>query len=247
MSRWSLEGAARAGGLETHSRACSDRRVQARRPASFQLACEDWLFDKLAALSGAKMISTMTIALSRQQLRAESVRGPAYVRDGDTIVVDDVAVRLQGLLCPERDEPGGSTATQAMTQLTRGQNVSCTLTGERTYDPIVGTCYVGDTDLTAAVIRQGMCARCPRYDPRQALPPRSATGGSLGPGHAGLLRIARPRGRSIRLKSGGLPPSRPIAGAVRTAWPSAAACRRAPIPAAQCAGRGHQSPTRSRR
>lgn len=93
------------------------------------------------------------------------VKGLAYVRDGDTLEVSGVPVRLQGLHCPETDEPGGHAATQAMTRLTRAQTVSCTLTGERTYDRIVGTCYVDDTDLTAALIHEGVCARCPRYDP----------------------------------------------------------------------------------
>jgi hypothetical protein len=52
-----------------------------------------------------------------------------------------------------------------MRGLTRGQHVTCSLTGEHSYDRMVGTCHVGDTDLTAAIIRQGVCARCPRYDP----------------------------------------------------------------------------------
>jgi endonuclease YncB( thermonuclease family) len=73
-------------------------------------------------------------------------------------------VRLQGLHCPEAGDNGGSAATNAMRALTRGQHVTCSLTGERTYDRMVGTCHVGDTDLTAAIIRQGVCARCPRYD-----------------------------------------------------------------------------------
>jgi endonuclease YncB( thermonuclease family) len=94
-----------------------------------------------------------------------AVSGRAYVLDGDTIEVGGVRVRLQGLHCPEAGEPGGIAATSAMQRLTRGDTVRCTLTGERSYDRIVGTCYVGDTDLTAAIIRQGVCARCPRYDP----------------------------------------------------------------------------------
>ena len=93
------------------------------------------------------------------------VTGPARVRDGDTIVVGGVPVRLQGLHCPEHDEPGGYAATGAMQRLTRGNDISCTLTGERTYDRIVGTCHVGDSDLAAALIREGFCARCARYDP----------------------------------------------------------------------------------
>jgi endonuclease YncB( thermonuclease family) len=34
-----------------------------------------------------------------------------------------------------------------------------------THERMIGTCYAGETDLTAAIIRQGVCARCPRYDP----------------------------------------------------------------------------------
>ena len=86
----------------------------------------------------------------QQRVVSAEVSGRAHVLDGDTIAVGGVRVRLQGLHCPEAGEPGGSTATSAMRDLTRGQ---------------YGTCYVGDTDLTAAIIRQGVCARCPRYDP----------------------------------------------------------------------------------
>jgi endonuclease YncB( thermonuclease family) len=95
----------------------------------------------------------------------ETISGVGRVLDADTIEVAGVRVRLEGLPCPEGNEPGGSAATSAMRGLTAGQHVTCSLTGERTYDRIVGTCYVGDTDLTAAIIRQGVCARCPRYDP----------------------------------------------------------------------------------
>jgi hypothetical protein len=51
---------------------------------------------------------------------------------------------LQGLHCPEAGEAGGSAATSAMRGLTRGQHVTCSLTGERSYDRMIGTCYVGD-------------------------------------------------------------------------------------------------------
>ena len=103
-------------------------------------------------------------AAGQQRVVSADVGGRAHVLDGDTIEVGGVRVRLQGLHCPEAGEPGGSAATNAMRSLTRGQHVTCSLTGERTYDRMVGTCYVGDTDLTAAIIRQGVCARCPRYD-----------------------------------------------------------------------------------
>lgn len=117
--------------------------------------------------------SGSSLSLSSSSPSAEAVRtdvpsavgGRAQVRDGDTIEVDRVAVRLQGLHCPEPGEPGGRDASLAMQLLNRGNEVACKLTGERTYDRIVGTCRVGNTDLAAPLIREGVCARCPRYDP----------------------------------------------------------------------------------
>ena len=93
------------------------------------------------------------------------VTGSVRVRDGDTIVVSGIPVRLQGLHCPENGEPGGADATAAMRSLTSGNTVQCTLNGERTYDRSVGTCFADGQDLASMLIRQGVCARCPRYDP----------------------------------------------------------------------------------
>jgi endonuclease YncB( thermonuclease family) len=114
---------------------------------------------------GGRLEPASSSPAGQQRVVSTDVSGWAYVRDGDTIAVSGVRVRLEGLHCPEAGDPGGSAATSAMRGLTGGQHVTCSLTGERTYDRIVGTCHVGDTDLTAAIIRQGVCARCPRYDP----------------------------------------------------------------------------------
>jgi endonuclease YncB( thermonuclease family) len=78
----------------------------------------------------------------------ETIEGVATVLDGDTIEVGGVRVRLEGLHCPEARERGGSAATSAMRGLTSGQHVSCSLTGERSYDRLIGTFYVGDGDPT---------------------------------------------------------------------------------------------------
>lgn len=92
------------------------------------------------------------------------VTGLDRVRDGDTLVVGGVPVRLSGLHCPERREPGGAAATAAMATLASRAEVACTLTGRRSYDRRIGRCRAGGTDLAEALIRQGYCARCPRHD-----------------------------------------------------------------------------------
>ena len=54
-----------------------------------------------------------------------------YVRDGDTIEVGGLPIRLNGLAAPEGDERGGSKARRAMKELVLGEEVRCVLDGEK--------------------------------------------------------------------------------------------------------------------
>jgi endonuclease YncB( thermonuclease family) len=106
-----------------------------------------------------------TAASRAQSVALAEVNGLDRVRDGDTIVVGGTPVRLQGLHCPERAEPGGGAATLAMHELTKGARVSCALTRERNRDRVIGRCAANGADLGALMIGRGHCARCPRHDP----------------------------------------------------------------------------------
>ena len=63
-----------------------------------------------------------------------------HVRDGDTILVGKIPIRLNGVSAPELDEPLGSASKQFMLDLVDGESVRCELTGAKTYDRLVGTC-----------------------------------------------------------------------------------------------------------
>lgn len=95
---------------------------------------------------------------------ATVVSGSARVRDGDTIVVSGVPVRLAGLHCDERGARAGERAAAAMRRLVADGGVVCRLSDRRSYDRRIGTCAVAGRDLGEALIRQGLCARCPRHD-----------------------------------------------------------------------------------
>lgn len=86
-----------------------------------------------------------------------------HVRDGDTIEVEGVPIRLNGLSAPERGDPFGSKATAFMRNLVDGKPVRCELTGATTYDRQVGTCYLNGVDISATIIRAGLALDCPRY------------------------------------------------------------------------------------
>jgi micrococcal nuclease len=85
------------------------------------------------------------------------------VRDGDTIVVGTMPIRLNGLAAPEGDEPGGAAAAKAMVELVDGRTLQCELNGEKTHDRCVGICYLEGKDISAEMVRQGLARDCPRF------------------------------------------------------------------------------------
>jgi endonuclease YncB( thermonuclease family) len=128
---------------------------------------------KLRALS-AVLAATALLAGAPVIAAAEDVTGQARVVDGDTIKVGTLTVRLKGIAAPERDEPGGAEATEAMRRLVGGRVVRCELTGERTHGREVGYCSAGGTDLNGEMVRGGWALSCPRYSRRYVgLEPRS--------------------------------------------------------------------------
>jgi micrococcal nuclease len=86
-----------------------------------------------------------------------------FVRDGDTIEVGGLPIRLNGLAAPEWDEPGGDAAMDAMLGLVGGRTLRCELNGERTHDRCVGVCYLDGADVSAEMVRRGVARDCPRF------------------------------------------------------------------------------------
>jgi len=86
------------------------------------------------------------------QVQAEDLQGTVtHVRDGDTIEVGNVPIRLNGLHAPELDDPGGKRAATFMRDLVLHKAVTCSLTGEKSYDRFVGTCWLGGPRLASVV------------------------------------------------------------------------------------------------
>lgn len=86
-----------------------------------------------------------------------------HVRDGDTIEVGKIPIRLNGVSAPELDEPLGQQSKQFMRNFVLGKAVRCELNGEKTYDRLVGTCYLDGKDIGVSVIEAGLAVDCPRY------------------------------------------------------------------------------------
>ena len=94
-----------------------------------------------------------------------ALTGSPSVHDGDTITIQGQAIRLFGIDAEELDEPNGPRARDALRALVRGtSHVRCDLTGERTYNRVVGVCYTAaGEDLGEAMVRGGYVLDCARY------------------------------------------------------------------------------------
>lgn len=95
---------------------------------------------------------------------SRELRGRAFVIDGDTIVIRGTKIRLSGIDAPELDRPWGQRAKWAMVAICKGQEVRARLTGERSFDRLVGTCYLPDgRDIGAELIKQGLAVDFPLF------------------------------------------------------------------------------------
>lgn len=83
-----------------------------------------------------------------------------HVRDGDTIELEGVPVRLANLDCAERDSLEGRRATMRMLILAREGEVTCDLEGRKSYDREIGLCHLRDgRDMGRVLISEGLCQR----------------------------------------------------------------------------------------
>ena len=113
----------------------------------------------------------------------DAISGHVRVIDGDTIVLTDtnMHIRLNGVDAPEVVHPGydhdddfGPESRAEMRRIVGDQVVRCQLNGERSYERLVGICFLPDgTDIGAEIVRRGLALDCARWshDRYRALEP----------------------------------------------------------------------------
>lgn len=96
--------------------------------------------------------------------KSMEIKGRAYVIDGDTISIGGTKIRLAGIDAPELDMPWGQKSKWAMVAICSGQTITAELDGERSYDRLVGTCFLPDgRDIGAELIKTGLALDLPQY------------------------------------------------------------------------------------
>lgn len=106
-------------------------------------------------------------------LLASQLVGVATVIDGDTIEIHGQRIRLHGIDAPESnqwctDEAGttvrcGQQAALALDSLLNGQTCRCGVVDTDRYGRAVATCYVGETNINAWLVRQGWALAYRKY------------------------------------------------------------------------------------
>lgn len=90
--------------------------------------------------------------------------GPCWVVDGDTIIIDNVRIRLAGIDAPELDHPWGQQAKWTLVKLCKGQIVTARLKPELSYDRVVAECFLPDgRDLAGEMVRVGLALDWPKF------------------------------------------------------------------------------------
>ena len=96
-----------------------------------------------------------------------TVTDPARVVDGDTVVVNGIHVRLKGVDAGEIGTPLGEHARVVMLRIVGSSELTCKLTGEKTWNREVGYCFTVDgIDINRAIVESGAALSCPRYSNR---------------------------------------------------------------------------------
>ena len=107
------------------------------------------------------VIITFTIGVFPRESTAETVR----VIDGDTILLDQITVRLEGIDAPEAgqkcasfsggDWPCGKVAIAALEALVASGDVVCDDRGVDIYQRQLGVCRVGKREINAEMVASG--------------------------------------------------------------------------------------------
>jgi endonuclease YncB( thermonuclease family) len=118
-----------------------------------------------------------------------AIGGAARVVDGDTIVVGDTRIRLEGIDAPEAGQtcgrpagnwPCGSEATAALARLIEGKPVRCEPVGTDRYRRTLGVCFLGAEDVNAWMVREGHAWAFVRYSTRYVAEEGQARAKGLG-------------------------------------------------------------------
>lgn len=90
--------------------------------------------------------------------------GPAYVVDGDSLVIKKTQIRIYGVDAPELNHPYGKKAKWAMVKLCKGHQVKAKFVETDGHGRSVAMCFLPDgRDLSEEMVKLGLALDWPKY------------------------------------------------------------------------------------
>lgn len=90
--------------------------------------------------------------------------GPAYIIDGDSLVIKKTQVRLYGVDAPEINHPYGQKAKWALVSLCKGQTIRAEITAQDAHGRTVAKCFLEDgRDISAEMVKLGLAIDWPKF------------------------------------------------------------------------------------
>ena len=147
-----------------------------------------------------KIIYVSIVAIALALCAGAASAGESYtalvvkVSDGDTITVvnrdsDRVKIRLANIDAPEKKQPYGYEATQALSSLIHSKHVIISPTNTDRYNRTIATVWLGNQNINAAMVKGGMAWVYTRYNNNPELPVVQLEARSL---KAGLWKDTNP-------------------------------------------------------
>ena len=114
---------------------------------------------------GAVTLSGATYLNAFERWQRLSITGQARVTDGDTIKINGVRIRLNGVDAPELRDLMGPASKREMKLIVGANVITCRPNGDRTHGRIVAICTrVSDgVDIGGELIRRGYGLDCEHF------------------------------------------------------------------------------------
>ncbi|MHC5230546.1 thermonuclease family protein [Brucella sp. LJL56] len=109
-------------------------------------------------------LAVLIAYLPIQSAPKESLNGPVYVIDGDTVVLGKIHIRLKGIDAPEMQQQCvragsaydcGKEARNILRSRIGRSSIRCEAEGRDQYNRDLARCYLGETDLNRWMVEQG--------------------------------------------------------------------------------------------
>lgn len=112
-----------------------------------------------------KQIITALMITITPPVAGDEIVGTAWLKDGDSFVINKQEIRVLGLNTPEWGNPWGKTAKFYLLNRIKGKELTCTHDNQYgKYKRLLASCTVDGGNIAAWLIKSGMACATRKYD-----------------------------------------------------------------------------------